>query len=99
MQIDSALLSHPAVVEAVSFGAPNEKYGETVAAAVVLAAPAADPAALIADIKQVAALKLAPFKARPWVLIDQFTSLFLLMYSPALSPVQVMSWLQALQEA
>lgn len=65
LQIDSAMLSHPAVVEAVSFGAPDEKYGEAVAAAVVLAAPAADPAALIADIKRVAGLKLAPFKARP----------------------------------
>ena len=35
-QIDSALLSHPLVTEAVSFGAPDEKYGESVAAAVVL---------------------------------------------------------------
>ena len=30
-QVDSALLSHPAVTEAVSFGAPDEKYGEVVA--------------------------------------------------------------------
>ena len=35
-QVDSALLSHPLVTEAVSFGAPDEKYGESVAAAVVL---------------------------------------------------------------
>ena len=27
-QVDSALLAHPAVTEAVSFGAPDEKYGE-----------------------------------------------------------------------
>ena len=33
-QVDSALLSHPLVTEAVSFGAPDEKYGESVAAAV-----------------------------------------------------------------
>lgn len=65
LQIDSALLGHPDVVEAVSFGAPDEKYGEIVAAAVVLAKPASDPAALIADIKRVASQKLAPFKACP----------------------------------
>lgn len=35
-QVDSVLLSHPFVAEAVSFGAPDEKYGEVVAAAVVL---------------------------------------------------------------
>ena len=34
--MDAALLSNPAVAEAVSFGAPDEKYGEVVAAAVVL---------------------------------------------------------------
>ena len=65
LQIDSALLGHPDVVEAVSFGAPDEKYGEIVAAAVVLAKPASDPAALIADIKRVASQKLAPFKVCP----------------------------------
>lgn len=36
MEVDAALLSHPAVAEAVSFGAPDPKYGEVVAAAVVL---------------------------------------------------------------
>ena len=35
--MDGALLSHPGVAEAVSFSAPDEKYGEVVAAAVVLA--------------------------------------------------------------
>lgn len=34
--MDGALLAHPAVAEAVSFAAPDEKYGEVVAAAVVL---------------------------------------------------------------
>lgn len=29
-QVDSALLSHPQVAEAVSFAAPDEKYGEVV---------------------------------------------------------------------
>ncbi|MGE0821284.1 MAG: acyl--CoA ligase [Candidatus Binatia bacterium] len=35
-EIDEALLMHPAVAEAVSFGVPDTKYGEEVAAAVVL---------------------------------------------------------------
>lgn len=35
-EIDEALLAHPAVAEAVAFGVPDAKYGEEVAAAVVL---------------------------------------------------------------
>src|SRR5207248_6343644 len=35
-EIDEALLTHPAVAEAVCFGVPDTKYGEEVAAAVVL---------------------------------------------------------------
>ena len=63
--MDSALLSHPLVTEAVSFGAPDEKYGETVAAAVVLSQPANDVEATVADIKKAAAAKLAKFKVHP----------------------------------
>ncbi len=62
MQVDSALLGHPLVNEAVSFGAPDEKYGEVVAAGVVLSKPADDEAAVIADIRKFAATKLAKFK-------------------------------------
>lgn len=36
IEVDEALLSHPAVSEAVAFSAPDEKYGEEVNAAVVL---------------------------------------------------------------
>ncbi|GAC1417022.1 MAG: acyl--CoA ligase [Candidatus Velthaea sp.] len=36
VEIDDALLSHPGVREAVAFGMPDEKYGEAVAAALVL---------------------------------------------------------------
>ena len=46
----------------MSFGAPDEKYGESVAAAVVLDKPAGDQKALIDDIKRVASEKLASFK-------------------------------------
>jgi len=35
-EIDDALLTHPAVAEAVCFGIPDRVYGEGVAAAVVL---------------------------------------------------------------
>jgi acyl-coenzyme A synthetase/AMP-(fatty) acid ligase len=66
-QVDSALLSHPLVTEAVSFGAPDEKYGESVAAAVVLSKPVDDVDATIADIKKAAAAKLSKFKVTPCV--------------------------------
>lgn len=36
LEVDSALLASPVVAEAVAFGAPDEKYGEEVMAAVVL---------------------------------------------------------------
>jgi len=35
MEVDSVLLSHPAVAEAVAFAVPDEKYGEEINAAVV----------------------------------------------------------------
>ncbi len=57
LEIDAVLLSHPAVAEVATFGAPDAKYGEEVHAAVVLKASAteADLAAhcrnLLADFK------------------------------------------------
>ncbi len=36
VEVDQALLGHPAVAEAVTFGAPDTKYGESVRAAVVI---------------------------------------------------------------
>jgi acyl-CoA synthetase (AMP-forming)/AMP-acid ligase II len=39
LEIDEVLLSHPAVVEAVAFGAPHPAWGEEVAVAVVLREP------------------------------------------------------------
>ncbi len=41
-EIDDVLLQHPAVAEAVAFGLPHSAWGEEVAAAVVLKAPATD---------------------------------------------------------
>jgi acyl-CoA synthetase (AMP-forming)/AMP-acid ligase II len=57
LEIDAVLLSHPAVAEVATFGAPDAKYGEEVHAAVVLkdSATEADLAAhcrtLLADFK------------------------------------------------
>ena len=57
LEVDAALLEHPAVAEAVTFAAPDPKYGEEVHAAVVLkgAASQADLAAFCRD-------RLADFK-------------------------------------
>lgn len=62
VQVDSALLSHPNVAEAVSFAAPNEKYGEAVAAAIVPAKEVGDVQSFIADVKNHAGSRLAKFK-------------------------------------
>ena len=51
LQVDNALLTHPKVLEAVAFAAPDEKYGEHVAAAVVLDRKPSNAAAVVADIK------------------------------------------------
>jgi len=57
-EIDEVLLTHPAVAEAVCFGVPDAKYGEEVAAAVVLRGDARE-AELIAHCRE----RLAAFKA------------------------------------
>ena len=56
------LLSHPDVAEAVAFGTPDEKYGEIVAAAVVLSKPAQDMAAFAQDLRKHAGSKMSSFK-------------------------------------
>jgi oxalate---CoA ligase len=61
LEVDAALLAHPSVGEAVAFGAPDEKYGEVVAAAVVLVPGAAKEGAAEA-IAASAAQRLAAFK-------------------------------------
>jgi acyl-CoA synthetase (AMP-forming)/AMP-acid ligase II len=57
LEVDAALLEHPAVAEAVSFAAPDAKYGEEVHAAVVLKGPAT-PAEIQAHCRE----RLADFK-------------------------------------
>ncbi|KAK9807300.1 hypothetical protein WJX73_009699 [Symbiochloris irregularis] len=69
IEVDGALLSHPNVAEAVSFAAPDEKYGESVAAAVVPSKQVDDEAAFIEDVKKHAASKLAKFKVPTQVFV------------------------------
>jgi acyl-CoA synthetase (AMP-forming)/AMP-acid ligase II len=57
LEVDAALLEHPAVAEAVSFAAPDAKYGEEVQAAVVLKG-----AATPAEIQAFCLERLADFK-------------------------------------
>ena len=57
-EIDEMLLTHPAVAEAVCFGVADTKYGEEVAAAVVLRSDATEET-LIAHCRE----RLASFKA------------------------------------
>lgn len=56
-EIDEVLLTHPAVAEAVCFGIPDAKYGEEVAAAVVLRRDASE-----ADLTAHCRERLAAFK-------------------------------------
>lgn len=57
-EIDEALLSHPAVSEAVCFGVPDTKYGEEVSAAVVLSGEASAEELLAHCRERLAAFKV-----------------------------------------
>ncbi len=57
VEIDAVLNECPGVREAVSFAVPDEKYGDAVAAALVLA-----PETAVADVLVFARTRLAPFK-------------------------------------
>ena len=59
IEIDSALLTHPAVAEAVSFAVPDLKYGEVVAVAIVFKS---GKTATESDLTQHIGTKLASFK-------------------------------------
>ena len=66
VQVDSVLLSHPKVGEAVAFAAPDEKFGEVVAAAIVPSSDIGDKNSFIQDLKKHAGSKLAKFKVGLW---------------------------------
>eukprot|EP00877_Chromochloris_zofingiensis_P007714 jgi/Chrzof1/3196/Cz12g15140.t1 len=67
LEIDSVLLGHPDVAEAVCFGAPDEKYGEVVAAVVVLRQGA--PQDVADDIRAYCKTRLAAFKVPQQIFI------------------------------
>jgi len=68
LEVDATLLGHPWVAEAASFAAPDEKYGEVVAAVVMLndkgkqAAAAGGDAHVVASIQAHCGAKLSAFK-------------------------------------
>jgi acyl-CoA synthetase (AMP-forming)/AMP-acid ligase II len=64
VEIESVLLEHPAVAEAVCFGVPDEIYGEEVQAAVVLQAEA-DPQAILLFCRSRLAEYKVPKKIHP----------------------------------
>jgi acyl-CoA synthetase (AMP-forming)/AMP-acid ligase II len=57
VEIDEVLASHPGVIEVVTFAMPDEKYGEEVAAAVVL-----HPGTTTEELADHVRARLAPFK-------------------------------------
>ena len=66
MEIDDALLRHPAVEQAVTFAVADDRLGEEIAAAVVLA-PAAETDER--DLQDFVAQELAPFKVPRSILV------------------------------
>ena len=66
LEVDAALLNHPAVSEAVSFGVSDVKYGETVQAAVVLSEDSSEEA-----IRGFCSNQLAEFKIPDRIYIVQ----------------------------
>jgi acyl carrier protein len=66
LEVDEALMDHPAVEQAVTFGVPNELLGEEVAAAVVLHPQCT---ATEKEIRQFVGKRLADFKVPRQILI------------------------------
>ena len=65
VEVDDALLSHPGVAEACAFAVPDEKYGEAVAAALVLR----DAATRVEEVLAHAGGRLAAFKVPSRVVV------------------------------
>src|SRR5579883_349279 len=65
-EIDEVLLTHPAVAEAITFGLPDAKYGEEVAAAVVLRGEAT-PEELMAHCRE----RISAFKVPKQIFVTE----------------------------
>ena len=70
LEVDAAMLSHPDVAEAVSFAKPDEKYGEVVAAAIVLKDNGGDQVLDEIALKKFLVDKLSTFKIPVQVFFD-----------------------------
>ena len=68
LEVEAALLSHPAISQVVVTAVPDELRGDEVAAAVIASAPTADRATLAADIVRHCLEQLAYYKAPGYVL-------------------------------
>jgi oxalate---CoA ligase len=73
VEVDGVMLSHKDVAEAVSFGVPNEMYGQEIHAAVVLKANAN---VTENDLQKYIATKVAKFKVPKKVFISWAVTLF-----------------------
>ncbi|ORZ17942.1 hypothetical protein BCR42DRAFT_482199 [Absidia repens] len=62
LEVDAIMLSHPNVAEAVSFGVPDEMYGQEIHAAVVLKSSSSDVAAVEKELQNHVNAKAAKFK-------------------------------------
>ena len=71
LEVDGILLTHPAVAEACCFGAPDAKYGEVVAAVVVLRPEFTSQNSTVIEeaIKKHCATKMAAFKVPTQIFI------------------------------
>jgi amino acid adenylation domain-containing protein len=67
-EVDTVLMEHPAVAQAMTFAVPHARLGEAVAAAVVLHPNTAGTAR---DIRQFAAIRLADFKVPRQIFLVQ----------------------------
>jgi long-chain acyl-CoA synthetase len=72
-EIESVLITHPAIADVAAFGVPNEEFGEEVKVAVQLAPEVKRTEELEADLKQFARSKLAGYKnPRSWDFLEEF---------------------------
>ena len=72
-EIESVLVTHPAIADVAAFGVPNEEFGEEVKVAVQLTAGHEPTSELEAELKQFAREKLAGYKnPRSWDFLEEF---------------------------
>lgn len=94
LEVDEVLMEHPAVAEVATFSIPHPALGENVAAAIVLrsdSVPAGSSMGpnkteyLIQEIREFAAMRLAPFKVPQQILIvDEI---------PKVQPARCVEWI------